>query len=124
MIETDLIKAREVAKTAARTLKPLRTERTTRMMAKEMAAAWWDESIKGMTAPPPGTPENYHPNVRSELFRKMWPDRQVYVTICWPHFYKPARQQMISMLGRNDVSEVMKVRIYEAIMEDRNEKGN
>jgi hypothetical protein len=124
MIETDLVKAREVAKQAAQTLRPLRTERTIRMLAKEMAAAWWDESIEGMTAPPPGVPENYDPNVRSEMFRGMWPDQQVYVTICWPHFYKEARRQMVMMLGRTDVSETMKARIYDAIMEDANEKGN
>ncbi len=124
MIETDLVKAREVAKQAAQALRPLRTERTIRVLAKEMAAAWWDESIEAMTAPPPGTPEAYDPNVRSEMFRRMWPDRQVYVTICWPHFYKPARQQMVGMLGRSDISELMKSRIYDAIMEDANEKGN
>jgi hypothetical protein len=125
MIETDLIKAREVAAQAARTLRPLRTERTIRMLAKEMAAAWWDESLQGMTAPPPGVPENYDPNVRSEAFRQMWPDQRVYVTLCWPYFYKNARQQMIAMLDpHSGVSEIMKSRIYEAIMEDANQKGN
>jgi len=125
MIETDFVKAREVAKTAARTLRPLRTERTIRMLAKEMAAAWWDESLKGTTAPPPGTPENYDPAVRSEMFRRMWPDQQVYVTLCWPFFYKMARTQMIGMLDASSgVSEHMKARIWEAIQEDWNEKGN
>lgn len=125
MIETDFVKAREIAKTAAQTLKPLRTERTIRMLAKEMAAAWWDESLKGMTAPPPGLPETYDPEVRSEMFRRMWPDQRVYVTICWPHFYKMARSQMVGMLDANSgVSDHMKWRIYEAVMEDANEKGN
>lgn len=125
LIETDIVKAREVAKAAARMIKPLRTEQTIRTLAKEMAAAWWDESLKGNTEPPPGTPENYDPNVRSEAFRRMWPDQRIYVTICWPHFYKEARRLMIGMLDANSgVSDIMKERIWAAVQEDWNEKGN
>lgn len=125
MIETDFVKAREVAAIAARTLGPLRTVRTIRILAKEMAAAWWDESLKGNTAPPPGVPETYNPAVRSKAFRRMWPDQQVYVRINWKHFYKTARTQMIGMLDANSgVSDVMKKRIWAAVQEDFNEKGN
>jgi hypothetical protein len=123
--ETDIAAAREVAKLAARTLKPLRTERTIRMLAKEMAAAWWEESLKANTAPPPGVPETYSPEVRSEMFRRMWPDQRVYVIICWPHFYRRAREQMISMLHHESgVNDHLKARIFDAVLEDWNEKGN
>lgn len=95
------------------------------MLAKEMAAAWWDESLKGNTAPPPGVPETYSPEVRSKAFRETWPDQRVYVIMCWPHFYKQARTQLISMLDQNSgVSEIMKERIWAAVQEDFNEKGN
>lgn len=125
LIEKDVVAAREVAKQVAQTLRPLRTEQTIRQLAKEMAAAWWDESLKGNTAPPPGVPETYDPNVRSEMFRRTWPDQRIYVQICWPHFYKPARQQMIAMLdAHSGVSDAMKERIWGAIQEDWNEKGN
>lgn len=125
LIELDVVKAREVAKQAARTLKPLRTERTLRMMAKEFAAAWWDESIaQGAIEAMPGIPATMNPKHRSDMFRAMWPDRQVYVTICWPHFYRLARSQALSMLApTSGVSEHMKARIFDAIVEDREKAG-
>lgn len=127
LIETDVVKAREVAKQAARTLKPLRTERTLRMMAKEMAGAWWDESVKIADAEKLDslTPEEKaFARKRSDMFRAMWPDQKIYVTICWPHFYKMARQQAISMLDANSgIAEHMKARIYDAVCEDFNKNG-
>lgn len=118
---TDIIKAREVTKQAAQTLRPLRTEQTTRHLAKSMCKAWWDESINA---------EHVGLNAdlgkqRTEMFRAMWPDRKIYVTLCWPFFYKTARQQMVSMLhSTSGVSDIMKERIHAAVMEDMQEKGN
>lgn len=125
LIDLDVVRAREVARQAARTLKPLRTERTLRMMAKEFAGAWWDESIsQGALEAMPGIPATENPQHRSDMFRAMWPDRQVYVTICWPHFYVLARKQALSMLGPDSgVSEHMKARIFDAIVEDREKAG-
>jgi len=124
LIELDIVKAREVAKLAAKTLKPLRTEHTIRTLAKEFAAAWWDESTKLGDGVYATQDETEFAKKRSDMFRAMWPDQRIYVSICWPHFYKIARKQMISMLDvHSGTSEVMKARIFDAIIEDR-EKGN
>lgn len=116
----DIEKARELAKEAARTIKPLRTEQTIRHAAKDFAAAWWDESINSEQL----CLNSDLGRARTAAFRAMWPDRKIYVTLCWPFFYKVARDHLISMLGNPQVSEYMKERIHAAILEDRNKKGN
>lgn len=133
----DLVKAREIAKVEARTIRPLRTERTTRNFAKEIADLVWENPYtlfeKGIQRfdeqilfdkiskylQPSDWPEGWR-----RAYRMMWPDVQIHRQLCWPRFYSLARKAMAEMLGRPDVPEVMKARIYDAIMEDRNEKGN
>lgn len=119
---TDIVKAREVTKQAAQTIRPLRTEQTTRHLAKSMCKAWWDESINSEKVPGMNADLGQQ---RTEMFRAMWPDRKIYVTLCWPFFYVAARKQMISMLHHESgVSAVMKERIHAAVLEDMGEKGN
>jgi hypothetical protein len=58
-------------------------------------------------------------------YRVLWPDLKVHRMLMWPRFYGKARERLISMLDyRSGTSEVMKDRIWTAILEDRNEKGN
>lgn len=118
-MEMDPVRIREQAKVLAKTLKPLRTNRTLRMMAKEFAAAWWDESCKLGDGEYATREEKEFAKHRSAMFRAAWPDQKVYVTLCWPHFYKQARSQAVAMLGpTSGVSEHMKARIYDDVLDD------
>ena len=137
IITDDLVKARELATVEARTLRPLRTERTTRSFAKKIADLVWENPYtlfeKGMQKfEEQVLLEKIRPYLQTadlpdgwrRTYRMMWPDVRIHQQPCWPRFYTVARNSMAEMLGRHDISGVMKTRIYDAIMEDRNEKGN
>jgi hypothetical protein len=91
-------------------------EQTVRSVAKEIAAAFYEESI------------------RSPGFRKAFPTLQHYMRGQWVqpngsiklyrpgwlHFVDTARKRMAMMLGESSTSEYLKYRIFDALIEDRN----
>jgi hypothetical protein len=136
--EKDVGLARETAKEIARLNKPLRTERTIRTLAKEMADLVWEQpdllfewnmqniaeqtlfNGVGMRLAEKDWDEGWR-----MTYRFLWPDVQVHRIIMWPRFYKKARERLISMLHHESgVTEHMKARIFDAVLEDWNQKGN
>jgi hypothetical protein len=130
--QKDVVAAREVARIAARTLRPLRTERTIRTCAKEIADQVWENpwllvekdlltveeqtTFNGVTM---HLAKKDWPDGWRMTYRVLWPDSQVHRIIMWPRFYKAARTQLISMLdAKSGTSELMKERIHLAIVED------
>jgi len=91
------------------------TERTVRSMAKEIAGTFYE-------------------NNRSVGFRKAFPTFKHYMRGQWVQadgsikMYRPgwlhhlalARKILAAMLGKTEVSAVMKERIFDALIEDRN----
>lgn len=136
--KTDVVAAREVATLAARTLRPLRTEQTIRTLAKEIADLVWEnpallfemnaQTIDEQTlfnGVALRLAEKDWPDGWRMTYRVLWPDSRVHRTLLWPRFYKIARQRMISMLHHDSgVNEHLKARIFDAVQEDWNEKGN
>ena len=137
LIESDISHAREIAKTAARTLKPLRTERTIRMLAKELSGLVWENPallfeldlqtieeqmlFNGVAI---HLAEKDWPEGWRRTYHVLWPDQQIHAQLLWPRFYKAARAKLLTMLHHeSSTTEHMKARIFEAICEDR-EKGN
>jgi hypothetical protein len=136
--QTDVVKARDVAKLAARTLRPLRTEQTIRTLAKEIADLVWEnpallfemnaQTIDEQTlfnGVALRLAEKDWPDGWRMTYRVLWPDSRVHRQLLWPRFYKIARARLVGMLdAKSGTSEVMKERIFAAIQEDWNEKGN
>lgn len=91
-------------------------ERTTRSLAKELAAIFYEESA------------------RTPKFRAAFPTLQAYMRGQWHqpdgsirayrpgwlHFVEHARGMLVAMLGRNDIHDNVKSAVYDAIIEDRN----
>lgn len=75
------------------------TERTVRMMAKEFAGKFYEESQ------------------RSLRFRRQWPEQDRYVAQNWPHFVDIAVQALGALLHQPGVPEHRKQAIYEALIE-------
>ncbi len=75
------------------------TERTVRMLAKEFAGKFYEESQ------------------RSLRFRQTWPDQQVYVNKNWPHFVDISVQALGAMLHQPGIPEHRKEAIYDALVE-------
>ncbi len=140
LTQQDVSLARDAAKALALMQRPLRTEQTIRCSAKELAdIVWdnpillWEERINAATMADTvllnGVQRRLAEADWADGFRMtyhvLWPDRKVHQILLWPRFYKAARQRLTNMLDyRSGVGEVMKDRIWKAILEDRNEKGN
>jgi hypothetical protein len=138
LTQQDVVLARDAAKSLAMMQRPLRTERTIRTLAKEMADLCWDNPALlfewnlqhvgeqtlfngvGMRLAEKDWPDGWR-----MTYRVLWPDVKVHRMLMWPRFYRAARERLISMLDhRSGVNEHMKARIYDAVLEDWNEKGN
>lgn len=90
-------------------------ERTTRSLAKELAAVFYEESK------------------RSDKFRAAFPTLQAYMRGQWHqpdgsiklyrpgwlHFVDHARRMLVAMLGQPGVHDNIKSAVYDAILEDR-----
>lgn len=56
-------------------------------------------------------------------FYKIWPKPGPYIRQKWGLFVDDARRSMGEMLGRSDVDEATKLRVYEALQMDGAAKG-
>jgi hypothetical protein len=79
------------------------TERTVRMLAKEFAGKFYEETQ------------------RSLRFRRTWPNQDQYVAQNWPHFVDISVQALGAMLHQPGVPEHRKQAIYQALI-DQNER--
>ena len=94
------------------------TERTIRSMAKELAGVFYDENrSEGF--------RRTFPTLKAYM-RGQWhkPDGEVLITKPgWVYHIDLARKVLASMLTKSSVSDVMKQRIYDALLEE-NEKAH
>ena len=60
----------------------------------------------------------FYENERSDTFRATWPDQLDYVNAKWAHFVDPVRQGYAELLGRPDVPEADKERMFEALTDN------
>lgn len=91
------------------------TERTVRSMAKELAGKFYEGNRT------PGFRKAF-PTFRHYM-RGQWvqPDGSIKIyRPGWLHHVVLARQMLTLMLGRKDIHENVKERIYDALLEDRN----
>lgn len=89
-------------------------ERTVRSMAKELAGAFYEQNRSPRFRAAFPTLRHY---MRGQ---QVMPDGQIKIyRPGWLHHVDMARKMLTAMLGRADVSEVLKERIYDALMEDR-----
>lgn len=86
------------------------TERTIRMLAKEMAEETWEA--------------NQDPKQASDRFRKLWPDKRQFIGRNWPSFVPIAKATMIAMLKDKSTSESVKEAISEALIEENTKNAN
>jgi hypothetical protein len=115
---------REIEREMRLTYADNKQEQTIRALAVELAARfYYDDKM-------PNSPNTQQ---RSAAFRRAFPalrdfmrgrehqtDGSVLHRVpAWRYFTELARKMLSNMLGRSDVSEAMKERIYDAICEDR-----
>lgn len=55
---------------------------------------------------------------RSEKFRASWPNIMTYVNTKWPHFVQGVREGYAELLGRDDVPEEDKERMFAALTDN------
>lgn len=84
------------------------TERTVRMVSKELAGAYYENETVGG--------EN---KTKSDRFRALWPDVKTFIGRNWPSFVKMARELMVAQLNDKGTSEPVKMAIADALIEDR-----
>lgn len=70
--------------------------------AKSMAAAWYEEAA-----------------IHSDKFYKAYPSLKIFVNRHWSNYIGQARQAMIALLSRPDISDVAKEDIADAIFSER-----
>lgn len=90
------------------------TERTIKEMAKELAGVFYEDQKRT-----PGFRKAF-PTLKAYM-RGQWHQPNGDIKIDkpgWMYHVDLARKMLVQMLGRKDVSEVMKERIYDAIIED------
>lgn len=75
------------------------TVRLIRHQAKELAGAFWEAD-------------------RSERFRAFFPNVHQFIGRLWPDFVTAARDVLVDMLNRKDVSPHLKEEIADALVED------
>lgn len=66
----------------------------------------------------------FYESDRSATFRATWPDQMDYVRAKWHHFVVPVRAGYAELLGRPEVDEETKARIYEALVSDTAQASN
>lgn len=83
------------------------TERTIRLTAKDLCAAYYEE---------------WH----SDRFRQLWPNVGNFVARNWPTWVPVARARLTHMLSLKDseVSPQVKEAIYKALIEDREREAS
>jgi hypothetical protein len=109
------------------------TERTIRNMAKEFAAAWYEQNsrterfrkgedkVNAYTVVE--TPQGPQQAIVKVPFRVAFPDAKSYANAAWPHWVTFARQKMAEMLKPDSTtSERLKHCIADALIEE-NEKA-
>lgn len=92
------------------------TEQTVRSVAKEIAGAFYEESLRT-----PGFRQAF-PTLQHYM-RGQWvqPDGSIKLyRPGWLHFVDTARKRMAQMLSERGTSEYLKYRIFDALIEDRN----
>ena len=107
------------------------TERTIRMMAKEFAGEFYEQSSRSerfrrgedlvMVTAVVQTEAGPREIAKRIPFKQAFPNAKAYVAASWPHWVAYAREKMVEMLAMSDerVPSVMKERIAAAIIEDR-----
>jgi hypothetical protein len=81
--------------------------RVTRLLeetARGIAGAFWEDEYRQVEY-----------RVRSDIFRKRYPNQYAYIDECWPHWIKDARAVLAHMLNDRLRPEDQKKEIYEAL---------
>lgn len=60
----------------------------------------------------------FYERERSLTFRASWPKQMEYVNIKWPHFVQGVREVYAELLGRDDVPEDDKEKMFDALTSD------
>lgn len=95
------------------------TERTIRSLAKELAGAFYEDSQRSVTF------RQAFPT-RKDYIRGLWhqPNGEILIKEPgWTHHIDLARKMLGTMLGRNDVSPIMKERIFDALIDENNRRS-
>lgn len=111
------------------------TEQTIRHMAKEFAGAWYESNTRSKEFRDGTMKTKVYRTLRVKVgntwvhkevefnipFRVAFPRVEDYVKSAWPHWVEYAREKLTEMLFMPDakVSPLMKERIYDALVDDR-----
>lgn len=81
------------------------TEQTTRMTAKDLAGAYWEDD-------------------HSDRFRKMWPNAKTFIGRNWPTFVPMAKEIMVGMLNDPNTTQRIKDAVYDALVDENSRNAN
>lgn len=84
---------------------PRHCHKMVREVAQGIAAAFWEMAAS------------------DNNFYKIWPKQKDYARLKWGMFVDEGRQTMGELLGRSDVSETEKARIYDVLQMDAAARG-